>query len=174
MNVNLTSPKYSGSAGTLRVIFKVYGDCPSFNYPPTCCATYASCSNCSISPPQGSICPRPSNCFAVPIHSMSCPILPQQQTQTSLVPAVTKDSCILQGLPVTCYIQAPYTHGAVPVSRCSTTTSSPYSEPHPTLASSSYYYYNNGNRGSTEYTKVMDVPTWVVSPSTVFTTVQPN
>ena len=106
---------------------------------------------------------------------MSCPILPQQQTQTSLVPAVTKDSCILQGLPVTCYIQAPYTHGAVPVSRCSTTTTtSSYSEPHPTLASSSYYYYNNGNRGSTEYTKVMDVPTWVVSPSTVFTTVQPN
>ena len=105
---------------------------------------------------------------------MSYPILPQQQSQTSLVPAVTKDSCILQGLPVTCYIQAPCTHGAaIPVSRCPT---SPYSEPHPSTSSTAapYYYYNNGNRGSTEYTKVMDAPTWVVSPSTVFSSVHPD
>ena len=38
---------------------------------------------------------------------MSYPILPQQQSQTSLVPAVTKDSCILQGLPVTYRLHAP-------------------------------------------------------------------
>ena len=157
MNVNLTSPKYSGSAGTLRVIFKVYGASPSLNYPPSCCATYACSSNCYLPPSQGSSYPRCMNCFAVPLHSMSYPILPQQQNQTSLTPTVTNNACILQGKPVTCYMQAPYTNGAVPVSRCY----SPYSESH---------YY----RGSTEYSKVMDAPAWVASPSTVFTTVKPN
>lgn len=157
MNVNLTSPKYSGSAGTLRVIFKVYGDSPSINHPLTCCAAYTSYPNCSISPSQGGSYSRPINCFAVPVHAMSYPILPQHPYQTSLSPNVTQNSCILQGIPVTCYMQAPYTNGAVSVSKCST----PYSESH---------YY----RGSSEYSKVMDVPTWVATPSTVFSPVQPN
>lgn len=110
MNVNLTTPKGSGSAGILRVIFKVYGDSPQLYCPPSCCACYtATCMG------GGNYGIPYCSCLAVPVHSLPCSTLPpSKSTPNSYQPFIT-NSCVLQEVPNSyCRVQTSFMKYAVP------------------------------------------------------------